>query len=161
MSRFAKKLLIPYWPLQMGHEAGSFKVTFKITHTNKLTQMHTDLQVTSKHSLWQTFLGTSSLAQKFGLGENLGSRMECTVFSLTSSYTFPFIIIFQIRNNLIPQLWQIRFFCFGYSASPFFIKLPQLFQICQFSRIRIHGQTQSPLPKCLISLLVNLGAVLW
>lgn len=52
---------------------------------------------------------------------------------------------------------DLIFLLFGYSASPFFIKLPQLFQICQFSRIRIHGQTQSSLPKCLNSLLVNLG----
>lgn len=127
-------------------------------HTNKLTQMHTDLQVTSKRSLWQTFLGISSLAQKSVLGENLGARIEFTAFSLTTSYILLLIIICPVRNNLIPQIWQIRFFCcFGYWASPFFKKLPQLLQICQFSRIRIHGQTQSPLPKCLSSLLVNLG----
>lgn len=126
------------------------------THTNKLTQMHTDLQVTSKRSLWQTFLGTSSLVQRFGLSEKLGDRMEFTTFSLTSSYILLFIITFLVRNNLIPQIWQ-TFYCFGFSAPPFFIKLPQLFQICQFSRIRIHGQTESPLPKSPRSLLVNLG----
>lgn len=37
------------------------------------------------------------------------------------------------------------------------MEMPQLFQICQFSSIIIHGQTQSPPFKRLSSLLVNLG----
>lgn len=121
--------------------------------------MHTDIQVASQCSLGQTSIRTSSLTQKFVLGENLGGRVEFTTFFLKSSFILLLVFSSLGRNNLIPQVWQIRFifFCFGYSAFPFLMEMPQLFQICQFSSIIIHGQTQSPPFKRLSSLLVNLG----
>lgn len=144
--------------LKEGHEEVPFKITFNITHTRSQACMHAH-----KHPSSLTAFTLADICDKLSSTE-IGFRCEfwgkfARAF-LTSSSIFLLEFSSQVRNHIIPWVWQIRSFTFGNSECPFSWKCPSFSRSASSAAPefmdKLNPHHSRALLMCLSSLLVNL-----